>query len=70
MRMLGCTKVQIGVQHTDNAVLELNKGEMHRRFIRAIRLMKDAGLKLHSSYAKLTWKYAGNGCPNDTRFFL
>ena len=47
MRMLGCTKVQIGVQHTDNAVLELNKrGECIEDSIRAIRLMKDAGLKI------------------------
>jgi len=47
MRKLGCTKVQIGVQHTSNEVLELNKrGEKIEDTIRAIRLMKDAGLKI------------------------
>ena len=47
MRQLGCTKVQIGVQHTENAVLALNKrGETIEDSIRAIKLMKDAGLKI------------------------
>lgn len=47
MRKLGCTKVQIGVQHTNNAVLELNKrGEVIEDSITAIRLLKDAGFKI------------------------
>lgn len=47
MRELGCTKVQIGVQHLDNKVLELNKrGEKIEDSIHAIKLMKDAGLKI------------------------
>ncbi len=47
MRKLGCTKVQIGVQHTNNKVLELNKrGETIEDSIKAIRLLKDAGFKI------------------------
>jgi elongator complex protein 3 len=47
MRKLGCTKVQIGVQHTDNAVLELNKrGEVIEDTIKAMKLLKDAGIKV------------------------
>ena len=47
MRNLGCTKVQIGIQHTDNAVLEYNKrGETIEDSYKAIKLMKDAGLKI------------------------
>lgn len=47
MRRLGCTKVQIGVQHTNNEVLELNqRGEKIEDSIHAIKLLKDAGLKI------------------------
>lgn len=47
MRKLGCTKVQIGVQHTDNAVLELNKrGEVIEDTVKAMKLLKDAGIKV------------------------
>lgn len=47
MRRLGCTKIQIGVQHTDNTVLAINKrGETIEDSMRAIKLMKDAGLKI------------------------
>jgi elongator complex protein 3 len=47
MRELGCTKVQMGVQHTDNAILELNqRGETREDHIRAIELLKDAGFKI------------------------
>ncbi len=47
MRELGCTKVQIGVQHTNNEVLALNKrGETIEDSIHAIQLLKDAGLKI------------------------
>jgi len=47
MRVLGCTKVQIGVQHTDNEILAYNKrGEVIEDSIRAMQLMKDAGLKI------------------------
>jgi elongator complex protein 3 len=47
MRRLGCTKVQIGVQHTNNEVLDLNKrGEKIEDTVHAIKLLKDAGLKI------------------------
>jgi len=47
MRRLGCTKVQIGVQHTSNEVLDLNKrGEKIEDTIQAMKLLKDAGLKI------------------------
>lgn len=47
MLRLGCTKVQIGVQHTSNEVLDLNKrGEKIEDTIHAMRLLKDAGLKI------------------------
>lgn len=47
MRRLGCTKVQIGVQHTSNTVLALNKrGETIEDTIHAMRLLKDAGFKV------------------------
>jgi elongator complex protein 3 len=47
MRKLGCTKVQIGVQHINNEVLALNKrGEVIEDTVRAMQLMKDAGLKI------------------------
>jgi elongator complex protein 3 len=47
MRRLGCTKVQIGIQHIDNAILELNKrGETVEQQIHAIKLLKDAGFKI------------------------
>lgn len=47
MRRLGCTKVQIGVQHIENDILALNKrGETIEDSIHAIQVMKDAGLKI------------------------
>lgn len=47
MREYGATKVQIGVQHTDNAILELNKrGETREDHLRAIQLLRDAGFKI------------------------
>lgn len=47
MRNLGCTKVQMGVQHTDNAILRLNKrGECIEDTVHAMRLLKDAGFKV------------------------
>lgn len=46
-RELGVTKVQMGMQHTDNGVLDLNKrGEHIEDHIRALRLLKDAGFKI------------------------
>lgn len=46
-RRLGCTKVQLGVQHTDNEILSLIKrGETREDSIQAIKLLKDSGFKI------------------------
>ena len=46
-RHYGCTRVQIGVQHTDNAVLEyINRGHTVETSIKAIKLLKDWGFKV------------------------
>jgi len=46
-RELGCTKVQIGVQHTDNKILDINKRGHHiESSIEAIKLIKDIGSKI------------------------
>lgn len=47
MRQLGCTKVQIGVQHTENEILNLNKrGETIEDVAKAMKLLRDAGFKI------------------------
>ncbi|MBI5254629.1 tRNA uridine(34) 5-carboxymethylaminomethyl modification radical SAM/GNAT enzyme Elp3 [Candidatus Falkowbacteria bacterium] len=46
-RMLGCTKVEIGVQTLDNKILSLNKrGHTIEQVINATKLLKDAGFKV------------------------
>lgn len=46
-RHLGCTRIQIGVQHTDNEILKkINRGHTVEQSIKAIRLIKEAGFKL------------------------
>jgi ELP3 family radical SAM enzyme/protein acetyltransferase len=46
-RRLGCTRIQIGVQHTDNYLLEIiNRGHTVEQSIHAIQLIKQAGFKL------------------------
>lgn len=46
-RRLGCTKVEIGVQSTDDAVLKLVKrGHGSKETFEATRLLKDAGFKV------------------------
>jgi len=46
-RKLGCTKVQLGVQHLDNEILKyVKRGHFKEDSIRAIALAKDAGLKV------------------------
>lgn len=46
-RKLGCTKIQLGVQHLDNQILKyVKRGHYTDDAIRAIRLGKDAGLKV------------------------
>jgi len=47
MRTLGITKVEIGVQTTDDAVLKLNKrGHKVKETILATKMLKDAGFKV------------------------
>lgn len=47
MRELGCTKVQIGVQHIDDEISDYNKrGESVVDVIKAMKLLRDAGLKI------------------------
>jgi histone acetyltransferase (RNA polymerase elongator complex component) len=45
--MLGCTRVQLGVQHTDDGVLRhINRGCTTADTVRAMRLLKDAAFKI------------------------
>lgn len=47
LRMYGCTRVEIGVQHTDDALLRrVNRGHGIRESKTAIRLLKDYGFKV------------------------
>lgn len=48
MRKLGCTRVELGIQHIDDRVLKLNKrGHNSQRSIEAIKLLKQAGFKMN-----------------------
>ena len=48
MRELGCTRVELGVQHIDNKILAFNKrGHTVQVSIRAIKLLKEAGFKVN-----------------------
>jgi ELP3 family radical SAM enzyme/protein acetyltransferase len=47
LRELGCTRVQLGIQHTDNRILEFNRrGETVEDDIKATKLLKTAGFKV------------------------
>lgn len=47
MRTYGCTRVQIGIQHTEDRILKIiNRGCTNADAIRATRLLKDAGFKI------------------------
>lgn len=51
LRWLGCTRVQIGVQHTDNEILDLiNRDHTIEESIRATKMLKDCGLKVDHHY--------------------
>jgi len=46
-RKLGSTKVQLGVQHTNDKILEkIQRGEKRSDTVKAIQLLKDAGFKI------------------------
>lgn len=47
MRLLGCTRLEIGLQHTDEKILKLTKrGHTLNRFKEATKLIRDYGYKL------------------------
>ena len=46
-RNLGCTRVQIGVQHIDNEILKIvNRGHTVEQSIKAIKMLKNYGFKV------------------------
>ena len=48
MRQLGCTRVELGVQHIDDKILKLNRrGHTAEQSIKAIKLLKNAGFKIN-----------------------
>lgn len=47
LRRLGCTRVQIGVQHTDDEVLKhVNRGHDRQAAVDAVRILKTCGFKV------------------------
>lgn len=47
LRMLGCTRVQIGVQHTNDEVLRrVNRGHERHHAVSAVKLLKTCGFKV------------------------
>lgn len=51
LRMLGTTRMQIGVQHTDNKILDLiQRDHPIEESIRATRMLKEAGFKVDHHY--------------------
>lgn len=51
LRRLGCTKIQIGVQSTDDKVLDLNKrGHHHDASVKAADTLRAAGFKVQIHY--------------------
>lgn len=46
-RMLGCTRVQLGIQHTDDTILKkINRDATNADSIKAIKLLKENGFKV------------------------
>jgi len=51
MRNLGCTRVQLGIQHTDNKILKyINRGHTIEQSIEATKKLKRVGLKVDHHY--------------------
>lgn len=51
MRKLGCTRVQLGIQHTDDKILKLIKrGHSLKTSIKATQMLKEVGLKIDHHY--------------------
>lgn len=48
LRNFGCTRVELGIQHTDDRILKLNRrGHTAAQSIAAIKLLKNAGFKIN-----------------------
>jgi ELP3 family radical SAM enzyme/protein acetyltransferase len=46
-RILGCTRIQLGIQHTDNDILALNnRGHTVEASVQAVKYCRDAGFKV------------------------
>lgn len=46
-RTLGCTRVQLGIQHTDDMILKMvNRGHTVKQGVDAIKMLKQAGFKV------------------------
>ncbi|MDD5749683.1 MAG: tRNA uridine(34) 5-carboxymethylaminomethyl modification radical SAM/GNAT enzyme Elp3 [Patescibacteria group bacterium] len=51
LRELGCTRVQIGVQHTDDKILQkIQRGHGLKESIKATQLLKEVGFKVDHHY--------------------
>ncbi|MCD4760667.1 tRNA uridine(34) 5-carboxymethylaminomethyl modification radical SAM/GNAT enzyme Elp3, partial [bacterium] len=51
LRNLGCTRVQIGIQHTDNKILnKIQRGHTIEQSIKATKLLKETGFKVDHHY--------------------
>jgi len=51
LRRLGCTRVQLGIQHTNDSILKLvRRGDTLASAITATRLLKEAGFKVDHHY--------------------
>ncbi len=51
MRHLGTTRVQLGIQHTDNRILDkIHRGHSLEQSIKATRLLKQVGIKVDHHY--------------------
>ncbi len=67
LRALGCTRVQLGLQHTDDAVLaKVNRGCTTADAHRALRLLKDAAFKVD---VHLMPNLPGASVPQDREMF-
>lgn len=51
MRRLGATRIQLGIQHTDNKILDyIKRGHSIETSIRATKMLKEAGFKVDHHY--------------------
>jgi ELP3 family radical SAM enzyme/protein acetyltransferase len=50
-RYYGCTRVQLGIQHVDNEILQkINRGTDNQSAIDAIKMLKDTGFKIDAHW--------------------